>query len=134
MATARTLELEAGSVLVATGTRNSDAARIGQYGYGRLPNVITSFELESIALRRQAGDQIRPAAAHVTIIHCVGSRSRQFHSYARVSAAPPPSSSLCRSSPRFPARTSPSVHRYGGLWQRLRGVVPQVAPRRRPPS
>ena len=76
-----TLELEAGSVLVATGYKEFDAARIGQYGYGRLPNVITSFELESMLRRGKLETKPGRQPRNIAIIHCVGSRSRQFHSY-----------------------------------------------------
>ena len=75
------LELEAGSVLVCTGYKEFDASRIEQYGYGRLPDVITSFELEAMLrsgkLETKSGKQPR----YVSIIHCVGSRSKEFHPY-----------------------------------------------------
>lgn len=75
------LELDAGSVLVCTGYKEFDASRVEQYGYGRLPDVITSFELEAMLrqgkLQTKSGKQPR----YVSIIHCVGSRSEQFHRY-----------------------------------------------------
>jgi heterodisulfide reductase subunit A len=75
------LELDAGSVLVCTGYKEFDASRIEQYGYGRLPDVITSFELEAMLrsgkLQTKAGKQPR----YVSIVHCVGSRSDKFHPY-----------------------------------------------------
>ena len=75
------LELDAGSVLVCTGFKEFDASRIAQYGYGRLPDVITSFELEAMLqagkLQTKSGKQPR----YVSIIHCVGSRSKEFHPY-----------------------------------------------------
>ncbi len=42
----RTLEIEAGAIIVATGYDLFDAGRSPQYGYGRIPNVITALELE----------------------------------------------------------------------------------------
>jgi len=75
------LELDAGSVLVCTGYKEFDASRIAQYGYGKLPDVITSFELEAMLrqgkLQTKSGKQPR----YVSIIHCVGSRSQEFHRY-----------------------------------------------------
>jgi len=75
------LELDAGSVLVCTGFKEFDASRIQQYGYGRLPDVITSFELEAMLrqgkLQTKSGKQPR----YVSIVHCVGSRSQEFHAY-----------------------------------------------------
>ncbi len=40
------LEVEVGAVILATGYETFDARRIPEYGYGRLPNVITALELE----------------------------------------------------------------------------------------
>jgi heterodisulfide reductase subunit A2 len=75
------LELDAGSILVATGFKEFNAAKVASYGYGRLPNVITSFELEAMLrsgkLETQNGKQPRT----ISIIHCVGSRNEEFHSY-----------------------------------------------------
>jgi len=76
-----TLELEAGSVLVATGFKEFDAAKIEQYGYGRLPNIVTSFELEAMLRRGKLETKSGRQPRNVSIIHCVGSRSQQFHSY-----------------------------------------------------
>ena len=41
-----TLTLQAGAIVWATGWRPYDAARIHPYGYDRIPNVVTSVELE----------------------------------------------------------------------------------------
>jgi heterodisulfide reductase subunit A len=75
------LELDAGSVLVCTGYKEFDASRIEQYGYGRLPDLITSFELEAMLrsgkLQTRSGKQPR----YVSIVHCVGSRSDKYHPY-----------------------------------------------------
>lgn len=40
------LEVEAGAVILATGYELFDARRIPEYGYGRLPNVVTALEFE----------------------------------------------------------------------------------------
>jgi heterodisulfide reductase subunit A-like polyferredoxin len=40
------LELEVGAIIVATGYDLFDARKIPEYGYGRLPNVITALEFE----------------------------------------------------------------------------------------
>jgi heterodisulfide reductase subunit A len=75
------LELEAGSVLVCTGYKEFDASRIEQYGYGRLPDVITSFELEAMLRRGKLQTRSGRQPRYVSIIHCVGSRSNKFHPY-----------------------------------------------------
>jgi heterodisulfide reductase subunit A-like polyferredoxin len=40
------LELEVGAIIVATGYDLFDARKIPEYGYGRLPNVVTALEFE----------------------------------------------------------------------------------------
>ena len=75
------LELEAGSVLVCTGYKEFDASRIEQYGYGRLPDVITSFELEAMLRRGELQTKSGKQPRYVSIVHCVGSRSKDFHPY-----------------------------------------------------
>jgi heterodisulfide reductase subunit A len=75
------LDLDAGSVLVCTGYKEFDAAKVEQYGYGRLPDVITSFELESRLQRGTLQTSLGKQPRNVAIIHCVGARSEQFHSY-----------------------------------------------------
>ncbi len=42
------VEIKVGNIIVATGYKLFDAARIPQYGYGRYPNVFTSLELERL--------------------------------------------------------------------------------------
>ena len=74
-------EFEVGNVVVATGYREFDASRVTHYGYGKLPDVITSFEFEKMlrAGRIQTASGKEPQ--YVAIIHCVGSRSKEFHTY-----------------------------------------------------
>jgi heterodisulfide reductase subunit A2 len=76
-----------GQIILATGYDLFDAKRIPQYGYGRLPNVFTSLEFERLC--NAAGptngqvvlrDQVTVPKA-VAIIHCVGSRDRNYNSY-----------------------------------------------------
>ncbi len=75
------LQLEVGSVVVCTGYQEFDASRVKQYGYGRLPDVITSFELEAMLRRGKVETRAGKRPRYVSIIHCVGSRSREFHPY-----------------------------------------------------
>jgi len=74
-----TVELKVGSVVWATGWRPYDAAKIQPYGYGRIPNVVTSVEFERMAdphgptggkLLRADGKE----AKNVAFIQCAGSR------------------------------------------------------------
>ena len=75
------IEIEVGSVVVCTGYQEFDAARIRDYGYGRLPDVITSFELEFMLRRGRIETLAGKCPRYVSIVHCVGSRSSQFHPY-----------------------------------------------------
>lgn len=78
---AQPLKLKVGSVVVCTGYQEFDPARITHYGYGKLPNVITSFEFERMLRAGQIRTKEGALPQYVAIIHCVGSRSREFHSY-----------------------------------------------------
>ena len=80
------IEVEVGSIIVATGFRTFDPTPLYRYGYRRFPEVYTSIEFER--LNNAAGptegkiltkDGRVPEA--VAIIHCVGSRDENFHRY-----------------------------------------------------
>jgi heterodisulfide reductase subunit A len=80
------LELAVGQILVSTGYDLFDPRRMAQYGYGRLPNVVTSLEFERMLAstgpsggRVQLADGREPRA--VAIVHCVGSRDENYHRY-----------------------------------------------------
>jgi heterodisulfide reductase subunit A2 len=75
------VKVEIGNVIVCTGYKEFDASRIVHYGYGKLPNVITSFELEKMIRSGRIETKEGKTPKYVAIIHCVGSRSKEFHSY-----------------------------------------------------
>ena len=75
------VEIEIGNVVVCTGYKEFDASRIIHYGYGKLPNVITSFELERMIRAGRIETKEGKIPRYVAIIHCVGSRSQEFHTY-----------------------------------------------------
>jgi heterodisulfide reductase subunit A len=75
------VEVEIGNVIVCTGYKEFDASRIIHYGYGKLPNVITSFELERMIRAGRIETKEGKIPRYVAIIHCVGSRSQEFHTY-----------------------------------------------------
>ncbi|HUV00117.1 MAG TPA: FAD-dependent oxidoreductase, partial [Bacteroidales bacterium] len=75
------VEVEIGNVVVSTGYKEFDASRIVHYGYGKLPNVITSFELEKMIRAGRIEMKDGKIPRYVAIIHCVGSRSHEFHTY-----------------------------------------------------
>jgi len=82
--------IQAGNIILATGYDIFDARKVTNYGYGRLPNVFTSLEMER--LTNAAGPtngQIvlrdgKTVPQAVGIIHCVGSRDRNFNNYCSV--------------------------------------------------
>ena len=80
------IELEAGSIIVATGYNAFDPTPMDQYGYGRLDNVITGLEFERLvnSAGPTDGEIVLKDGSHpksVAIIHCVGSRDEKYHEY-----------------------------------------------------
>ncbi len=79
--------VDVGNVVVATGFSLFDARRVEPYGYGHHANVFTSLEFErmSNASGPTSGKIVlRDGVTEpktVGIIHCVGSRDRNFNSY-----------------------------------------------------
>jgi len=79
--TNKPIDVAIGNVVVCTGYKEFDASRIIHYGYGKLPNVITSFELERMIRSGRIETKEGKIPRYVAIIHCVGSRSQEFHTY-----------------------------------------------------
>ena len=81
----RELELEVGSIIVATGYELYDARKLEEYGYGIYEDVITMMELERLTnlfgptggyvKRFSDGQEVRKLA----IVLCAGSRDRHRH-------------------------------------------------------
>jgi len=81
-----TVELEVGAIIVATGYDLLDPSPLTQYGYGRLDNVLTSLEFERMcsATGPTGGELVLKdgsAPQSVAIIHCVGSRDKNYCEY-----------------------------------------------------
>jgi heterodisulfide reductase subunit A len=84
------ITITVGNIILATGFDVFDARKIPQYGYGRLANVFTSLEFERMcnAAGPTNGEVVlrdgvsRPKS--VGIIHCVGSRDRNYNNYCSV--------------------------------------------------
>jgi heterodisulfide reductase subunit A len=80
---AETIEVEVGSVIVASGAAEFNAKLKGEYGYGVFPNVLTSIEYERIlsASGPTAGHIVRPSDKKepnkIAVLQCVGSRDIQ---------------------------------------------------------
>ncbi|RME75506.1 MAG: CoB--CoM heterodisulfide reductase iron-sulfur subunit A family protein [Chloroflexi bacterium] len=84
------IQVKVGNIILATGYDLFDARRIPQLGYGRLANVFTSLEFERMcnAAGPTNGEIVlrdgvtKPQS--VAIIHCVGSRDRNYNNYCSV--------------------------------------------------
>ena len=74
------VDIEAGTVVVATGSRTIDPTKLPEFGYGRFKDVITFLELEEMIVAARSGDNQlhRPSDGKVPgtidFIQCVGSR------------------------------------------------------------
>ncbi len=71
--------IEVGTIVVSTGFQVFDAHRVPDYGYGKLPNVYTSLEVERLinASGPTGGEVILRdgrTPKSVGILHCIGSR------------------------------------------------------------
>jgi len=80
------VELEVGSIVLATGYDVFDPSVISQYGYGRYDNVVTALQFERMcsATGPTGGDIVLKdgqAPQSIAIIHCVGSRDKNYHEY-----------------------------------------------------
>jgi heterodisulfide reductase subunit A len=84
-------EIEVGTIIVATGYDLMDPTPMKQFGYGRFPNVLTSLEFERLnnatgptkgqILMRDGNGNFTSPPESVAIIHCVGSRDKNYHEY-----------------------------------------------------
>jgi heterodisulfide reductase subunit A len=79
------LELEVGTIILATGYDLFDPSRAAQFGYG-LDNVLTGLEFERlISSDGPTGGQVLlkdgTPPKSIALLHCIGSRDREFHEY-----------------------------------------------------
>ncbi|MCK5434303.1 MAG: CoB--CoM heterodisulfide reductase iron-sulfur subunit A family protein [Dehalococcoidales bacterium] len=80
------VEVEVGSIILATGFNVFNPAPIYQYGYKRLDNVVTSLEFERVVCSSgptQGNIVLKDGSSpqEIAIIHCVGSRDENYHEY-----------------------------------------------------
>jgi heterodisulfide reductase subunit A len=83
------LEIEVGTIVLATGFHDFDPERSPQYGYGTLDNVLTGMEFERLinsggptSGKVLLKDGRKPEK--IAILHCVGSRGDQHEYCSRV--------------------------------------------------
>ena len=83
----RYMDVNIGAVILATGLDLYDVSKLGEYGYGRIENVITAMEYERLtsASGPTAGELMRPSdgklAKNIAFIQCVGSRDFRHKAY-----------------------------------------------------
>ncbi|MFC1974647.1 4Fe-4S binding protein [Chloroflexota bacterium] len=80
------VEVDVGSIIVATGFQQFDPSAIYQYGYGRYDNVLTGLQFERMSnASGPTGGEIFLADGRkpesIAILHCVGSRDKNYHEY-----------------------------------------------------
>lgn len=81
------LEVEVGTIVVATGVDVYDPTALTELGYGKFPNVITTLEFERLinAGGPSGGELIRPSDRkrphRVAFLQCIGSRSKRSNPY-----------------------------------------------------
>ncbi|MFH0958338.1 MAG: hydrogenase iron-sulfur subunit, partial [Pseudomonadota bacterium] len=81
------VDIEVGTIVVATGVDVYDPTALTELGYGRFPNVITTLEFERLinAGGPSSGELIRPSdrkrPRNVAFLQCIGSRSKRSNPY-----------------------------------------------------
>ncbi len=80
------MDIDVGNIIVTTGFKTFDVSKMPQYGYGKLPNVISSIEFERMNCSSGAtGGQVLcqngEAPKSIAILHCIGSRDKEHHEY-----------------------------------------------------
>lgn len=74
-------KLNFGNIIVATGLKATDASKLTNYGYGKIPDVITSFDFEEMLKGGKILKKDGTEPKNIAIIHCVGSRNKDNHEY-----------------------------------------------------
>lgn len=92
------VEITVGNIIVATGFKPFDAARVEQFGYGKFPNVLTSLEFERLInasgptegkitfrTKNKKGNPVFTPEGDepksIAVIHCVGSRDINYNKH-----------------------------------------------------
>jgi len=80
------IEVDVGSVIVATGFESFDPSVMAQFGYGRYDNVFTGLQFErmSNASGPTGGKIVLKNGSEpksIAILHCIGSRDVNYHEY-----------------------------------------------------
>ena len=89
--TEETIEVQVGSIILATGYDTLDPTPMKPYGYGVFPNVFTALEFERLSnatgptggriLIRDENGKFTRSPESVALLHCIGSRDVNYHEY-----------------------------------------------------
>jgi heterodisulfide reductase subunit A len=74
-------ELQFGNIVVATGLKTYDPSEMDNYGFAKLPDVVSSIDFESRLKKGMILTSQGKEPKHIAIIHCVGSRNKDFKEY-----------------------------------------------------
>ncbi len=81
-----TIDIKVGTIILATGFKDFDPARIPELGYGKLDNIVSAMEFERLinASGPTSGKVLltdgKPPKS-VAIVHCIGSRDTETNEY-----------------------------------------------------
>ncbi|MBU8909925.1 MAG: FAD-dependent oxidoreductase [Desulfobacterales bacterium] len=86
-----TVQINAGSIILATGYDTLEPSPLKQFGYGRFANVFSALEFERLSnatgptggkiLMRDTNNKFTEQPKSVAIVHCIGSRDVNYHEY-----------------------------------------------------
>jgi heterodisulfide reductase subunit A len=74
-------ELQFGHIIIASGLQAFDPSVIDNYGYGRIGDVVTALEFETMLRSGKINCKDGSIPRNFAIIHCVGSRNEKYHEY-----------------------------------------------------
>ncbi|MCX7920288.1 MAG: 4Fe-4S binding protein [bacterium] len=82
----KTVEIEVGTAIIATGFKPFDPSVLTQYGYGKYDNVLTALEFERLnCAAGPTGGKVLMTNGEppksIAILHCIGSRDKQYNEY-----------------------------------------------------
>ena len=74
-------EIQFGNIIIATGLQPFNPTVIPEYQFGKLPDIITSLQLEKILKKGKIVTSSGKEPGNIAIIHCVGSRNSKYRPY-----------------------------------------------------
>ncbi len=75
------IELKFGNIIVATGLKTFNPSEIKNYGFTKLPDIVTSIDFEKRLKTGKILTSTGKEPKHIVIIHCVGSRNKEYKEF-----------------------------------------------------